>query len=287
MAETKEIKSIEITQDKPEEFESNFPDTKEKIERPSRGSEKQLNSGNGSIAVRDDGQVNLAAGLYSQTKLTPSGTIENISFQQINKTNRFKVEADDVIINNHKLNNKIYEMADYKRVLQQEYDTNPCIAGGITMLGTVLVKAWDLNLKRYVLIRRLINMPLFSPSLGAVDVHPGIKITPNTSRIKSMQEAFNTSGITSMDQYIAQSRQSREQANQERQQLEAQQNAATQSARTDTYVSSTTLTGQGSSPVTKYSPNKTASNATQNNTNKTDNKESNKEKVEKKKEDGK
>ena len=259
-----EIKQVELTQDKPAEFISDFVDILGKVFWPVRVVEKAMNVINGSIAARIDGQINVAASKHSQVKVAPNGSIENISFQEVHKTNKFKVEADDIIINNHKLNNKIYELADFKSVLEQEYDTNPCIAGGITMIGTVLVKAWDLSLKRYVLIRRPINMPLFSPSLGAVDVHPGIKITPNTSRIQEMQEAFNTSGITNMETYINQAREARETARQKRQQTEAQTNAATQAARTDTYISSAVLTGQGNTTTFKYSPNTVASNVLNN-----------------------
>ena len=67
------------------------------------------------------------------------------------------------------------------------------------MLGTVLVKAWDHNLNRYVMIRRLVNMPLFSPTINSTDVHPGLKITPSTSKIVEMQSAFKESGSTIKD----------------------------------------------------------------------------------------
>ena len=87
------------------------------------------------------------------------------------------------------------------------------------MLGTVLVRAWEPNLKRYVMIRRLINIPLFSPSLGSTDVAPGLNITPNTEQIQSMIDTFNTSGISSMSDYINQLRQQRQEAQQEKSQL--------------------------------------------------------------------
>lgn len=219
MAEENTTQSVELMQDKPVQFQSDLSDIIDDAERAVRNREKSLVTNNGSVTVKHDGQVNLAGGNYSQVKLTPNGTIENISFQSVNKTNRFKVDTDDFILNNHKLNNKIYELADYKVVLEQEYPTTPKIAGGITMLGTVLVRAWEPNLKRYVMIRRLINIPLFSPSLGSTNVAPGLNITPNTEQIQSMIDTFNTSGISSMSDYINQLRQQRQEAQQEKSQL--------------------------------------------------------------------
>jgi len=250
-----ENKTLEISEDIPEQFESDFVDFKEDVNKISRSEERSLSNSNGSISLRDNGQINISSGNYSQIKASPNGTIEDISFQHVSKSNRRKIEVDDLIINNHKLNNKIYEMADFKSVLNTEYDASAAVAGAITMLGTVLVKAWEPNLKRYVLIRRLINMPLFSPSLGNVDVHPGLKITPNASKIKSMQETLNQTGISSLEDYVKESQQLREQRRQERAAAEAEANELEKAKRTLTYTSMNSLTNQNSGGIlSNYSP---------------------------------
>lgn len=242
MAEENNVKTVSITQDKPQLFNSTIDQLKSLTEDPIRGVEKAMATSTGSVGIRHDGQTNLTAGHYSQIKLNPNGTVENFSLQNINKTNRFNVEADDIIINNHKLNNKLYELSDFKSILQREYDTPNYVAGGLTMLGTILTKAWDNNLKRYVLIRRLINIPMFSPSLGNVDVHPGLKITPNTERINSMAEACSSSGLSTQE-FIDQARALREDMRQERIALEAKLNAERQAQKNNAYVSMNTLTG--------------------------------------------
>lgn len=178
--------TVEIGQDYAKNFQSEFSDLVDDVKRTARGSEQSLSNKKGFATVKKDGQVNLGAGKYSHFKMNPNGSIQDISYQREITTNRFKVEADDIIINNHKLNSKLYELSDFKRVLNTPRNTEECTIGGLTMLGTVLTKAWEPNLKRYVLIRRLVNIPMFSPSLGNTDVHPGLKITPNTSLISDM-----------------------------------------------------------------------------------------------------
>ena len=242
-----ENKVVELTQDKPEEFSSDLEDIIDDAQRTERSVEKSLVSGSGSIAIRKDGQVNIAGGNYSQIKANPNGTVETIGLQSINKANRYKIDTDDFILNNHKLNNKIYELADYKVVLEQEYPTTPKIAGGITMLGTVLTRAWDINLNRYVMIRRLVNIPLFSPSLGGMDALPGLNIVPNTSQIKEMKEAFNSSGITSMEEMINKNRQEREAVLKEKE--EAKQKEESGKEKTIT---------ENKETVENYSPNELA-----------------------------
>lgn len=178
--------TVEIGQDSAKNFQSEFSDLVDDVKRPARGSEQSLSNKKGFVTVKKDGQINLGSEKYSHFKMNPNGSIQDISYQREITTNRFKVEADDIIINNHKFNNKLYELSDFKRVLNTPRNAEECIIGGLTMLGTVLTKAWEPNLKRYVLIRRLVNIPMFSPSLGNTDVHPGLKITPNTSLISDM-----------------------------------------------------------------------------------------------------
>lgn len=202
MAEEKEaVNSISVKQDKPEKFESNLDKVKDYAERISRDEECSLKNNRGSVNIKRDGQVNISSGIDTQFKMGTNGTAEIISLTTSIKANTMKLDTDDLIIANHKFNRKIIDLADFKQVLKKDYTTDVKIAGGLTMLGTVLVRAWDEQLKRYVLIRRLANIPVFSPSLGATDVLPGLQITPSTERIKEMQEAYSKSGMD-IDSYI-------------------------------------------------------------------------------------
>lgn len=192
---TIDTNSVSIAQDKPQKFESDLDLVKDLTGRLSRDGEFGFNNKNGNISLKRDGQITLSSKIDSQLKVSTNGTIESISLNNNIKTNFFRLDSDDIIVNNHKFNNKIIDLADYKQVLATDWSTDTCIAGGLTMLGTVLTKTWDTYLKRYVLIRRLANIPVFSPSLGAIDVHPGIQVTPSTERIKAMQEAFKMTGV--------------------------------------------------------------------------------------------
>ena len=85
-------------------------------------------------------------------------------------TNNEDIRANNIFINRHKLNNKLYDYTDFKKGLHSSIDKDEVnqksgIIGRFCLFGTVLTKAWEPNLKRYVMIRRLTNMPMFSPEL--------------------------------------------------------------------------------------------------------------------------
>ena len=142
-----------------------------------RGIEKGIiNEKTGSdIVIRQNGQVNLVSNRYTQYKLNPSGKAVEESLESVTITNRKKFSADDIIVNEHKMNPFVYELTDMKE-LSNVYN-NKMLVGNFTMFGTVLVKAWEPELKRYVLIRRLARMPLFSPLLNAPEIHAGLNIS--------------------------------------------------------------------------------------------------------------
>lgn len=240
---TVDTNSVSITQDKPQKFESDLDLVKDLTGRLSRDGEFGFNNKNGNISLKRDGQITLSSKIDSQLKVSTNGTIESISLNNNIKTNFFRVDSDDIIVNNHKFNNKIIDLADYKQVLATDWSTDTCIAGGLTMLGTVLTKTWDTYLKRYVLIRRLANIPVFSPSLGAIDVHPGIQVTPSTERIKAMQEAFKMAGVD-IDTYIKNT------------------NSSSSTTSTSTSSSTTTTTSSSSSTNTTSDADKTTTEST-------------------------
>ncbi len=240
---------VEYQKPKPANFEVNKQDIKDKADYAPRGSHQIFCSENGSIALKDDGTVSFAAGTVSHLELDPGGnlTVQNVDTDI--KTNFFSVEADDIIVNNHKLNQKLYELADFKKI-KNTYDGTTQIAGNLTMLGTVLVKAWEPNLQRYVLVRRQINMPMFSPSVGGAEVNPGLNITPDTEFIRTFRKTLNQSGISSFGDLMSTLQATRAAAimNQEQSTSAANEKIKQENAAKQTTLM-TTLTGQDPASV--------------------------------------
>ena len=67
-----------------------------------------------SITIRDNGQINLSSSTFSQYKLNPAGQAMEISEESVKVTNRLRINTDDIIVNDHKLNPKLYEYTDFK-----------------------------------------------------------------------------------------------------------------------------------------------------------------------------
>lgn len=119
-----------------------------------------------SIGIRDNGDTVIAASENSQYKLNhDNGSATEISYQSNTITNRKTITTDEIVINQHKLNPQLYELSDMKQL----FDDPDKAIGNFTMAGTVLVKAWEPNLGKYVLIRRQVRVPVFSPRLNIPD----------------------------------------------------------------------------------------------------------------------
>ena len=240
---------LEYQKQKASSFEVNKEEIKDKANYAPRGSNHIFCSENGSVALKDDGTISFAAGTVSHLELDPGGnlTVQNVDTDI--KTNFFSVEADDIIVNNHKLNQKLYELADFKKI-KNTYDGTTQIAGNLTMLGTVLVKAWEPNLQRYVLVRRQINMPMFSPSIGGAEVNPGLNITPDTEFIRTFRKTLNQSGISSFGDLMSTLQATRAAAimNQEQSTSAANEKIKQESAAKQATLM-TTLTGQDPASV--------------------------------------
>lgn len=146
---------------------------KERAKHVSRGKEKGIinKKSKSSVVVRENGNINIVSNASSQYKLSRGKTTETSHVSET-ITNRKKITADDIIINNHKLNPKLYEYTDMKSVLNDEGK----VVGNLNMFGTVLVRAWEPTLEKYVLIRRQVTMPIFSPALDTPDIHPNLSI---------------------------------------------------------------------------------------------------------------
>ena len=126
------------------------------------------------VVVREDGQINLTSGKYSQFKISPLGRTTETSLESVTMTNRKKFNTDEFIINEHKLNPLLWEYTDFKetKLLTNQH----AIVGNLCMMGSVLVKAWEPNLKRYVLIRRPWRGPIFGNFMNVPEINPALGV---------------------------------------------------------------------------------------------------------------
>ena len=128
-----------------------------------------------SVVIRHNGQINVSSNRYAQYKLNPSGKVVEEALESVSLSNRRKVQTDDLIINEHKLNPYLYELTDMKKLMTAYNDDMR--VGNFCLFGSVLTMSWDMNLKRYVLIRRPARMPMFSPVLNVPEINMGLGIT--------------------------------------------------------------------------------------------------------------
>lgn len=158
---------IKVANKNNKDYKDTVNEFKDKSENINRTKDRGIISDNNQSAVliKENGEVHLASGKTTSTKLTQDKIIETA--QEVHTiTNRRHLNIDELIINNQKLNPQILELSDTKVLFDSKVDA----IGNLTMDGTVLVKAWDLNLKKYVLIRRKIRTPLFSHKLNEPEV---------------------------------------------------------------------------------------------------------------------
>ena len=120
-----ENKQIDVTveQDEPKDFNPKVSDAQKRAQYLSRKSEKGLiNEVSGSsLSFREDGQSNLVAGRYAQYKLNPNGKIIENSLESVTTTNRKSYKVDEIVVNEHKLDPHLYELADFRKT---SLDTN-------------------------------------------------------------------------------------------------------------------------------------------------------------------
>ena len=130
-----------------------------------------INKESGSSMVYDkDGNVNLASGNYTQYKHNANaGSATEISLHSNTITVQKDIVANDISVNYHKLNSQLYELTNMKEVMGTS-------VGNLTMMGTVLVKTWEPSLKKWVLIRRQVRIPVFSNILDPYAIDENIEL---------------------------------------------------------------------------------------------------------------
>ena len=130
------------------------------------------NSG-ASIVARDDGNINLTSDEYTQIKIDKnSSAIIETSLSSSTNTVIKELNATDIKINKHKFNNQLIELTDFRNV-------NGNIMGNMMINGTVLVKTWEPNLEKWVLIRRPISTAMFSSRLNIPNTPEQLEIDLN------------------------------------------------------------------------------------------------------------
>lgn len=153
---------------------------KERAENADRQKEVGfINSSTGSsMRMSEEGNVAIVGSKNVQYRMSyATGHASEISIESNTVTNRKNINADEITINTHKLNPQLYELTDMKQYLS---DPTQAI-GNLTMSGTVLVKAWEPTLKKWVLIRRTIRTPIFSNLLDIPKVPEEMGIEDNIS----------------------------------------------------------------------------------------------------------
>lgn len=115
-----------------------------------------IGSDGATTLVKQDNVMVNSAGTYTQRiSAGETGVITDVSLQHNTKTVRNNIACSDYILNNHKMNSYMYEITNMK----QMQDT---AIGNFTVLGTVLVKTYDKELDKWVMIRRQVRVPMFS-----------------------------------------------------------------------------------------------------------------------------
>lgn len=167
---------VAIEPEEPKELTPTLNDMKSKSKNLSRMSEQGIvNEQTGAaVVVRTDGQINLAASKYSSYKLSPKGKVTEQSMESEKITNRMRLLTDEIIINEHKMNPQLWELTDFREspLLSNKH----ALIGGFTLDGHVLVKAWEPQLKRYMLIRRPWRGPMFGPILNVPEINTAIQV---------------------------------------------------------------------------------------------------------------
>ena len=129
-----------------------------------------------SIVKSNNVMVN-SAGMYTQRIANGDvGNITDESLQHNIKTVRANISCSDLIVNNHKMNSYLYEITNMKKL-------KGTAIGNFTVSGTVLVKTYDKNLDKWVLIRRQVRVPMFSKLLDPYVIDERLDVPDGSTSI--------------------------------------------------------------------------------------------------------
>lgn len=184
---------VKINQEYGNKFKPLLQRIKDRVKNLTRGIEKGIihTKTKASFVMRDNGDINTTASKLSQSKLSAGGASTDLSTQDVTITNTKKISADEIILNNHKFNNMLYEYTDLKQVHNNEHK----LITGLALETTVLTKSWEPDLGKYVMIRRPARFAMFSPELNLADVPENLSIDTNIEQefkdMVDIEEAAN------------------------------------------------------------------------------------------------
>lgn len=138
---------------------------KEAQEIITKGLELGLFNEESFMIMKKDGSITISSDKTNEQRIDADKQI-SVSTEKEEIVNRKNLTLDDLTMNNQKFNMQLLELSDTKVLFDNQNDS----IGNLNVSGTVLVKTWDLNLKRYVLTRRTIRTPLFSAKLNNPEV---------------------------------------------------------------------------------------------------------------------
>lgn len=154
--------SIIIKNKKSSDPENVIEQYKEKQMYPDRHKSSAIIGGDeSSVTLREDGSISINAEEISNLTVLKDKIIKTTT-ESVSISNREIIESDEIIINNQKMNRQLLDLSDNKVLFDNENDA----IGNLMISGTVLVKTWEPNLNKYVLMRRKIRTPMFSSKLN-------------------------------------------------------------------------------------------------------------------------
>lgn len=143
----------------------------EKQEVVTRGKEFGLFNNEAFMVVKEDGSL-IQSVNKTNTKMMHEDKQNEVTTEKVLIANRDNKTIDDFVLNYQKFNMQLPEISDTCILFENSNKT----IGSFTLDGTVLVKAWDMELNRYVLIRRRIRTPMFSTMLDAPAPQEGLNL---------------------------------------------------------------------------------------------------------------
>lgn len=166
--------AIKVGKSEDEKFTPLLQRIKERVKNMSRKDDRGIvnTKAKSSVSLRKNGDVNIVSSKFAQKKLSADGKTQDIAYQSVDITNTKKVTVDELIINNHKFNNKLFEYTDPMAVFGNEHK----VVTDLNMQATVLTKSWEPTLQRYVMIRRPARFAVFSPELNVAQAPEGLGI---------------------------------------------------------------------------------------------------------------
>lgn len=137
----------------------------EKLIINDRGYKESIRLGNHRISMAPSPMTNLKV---------ENSKINSQTMQENHIANTVSFTTDEFVMNGHKMNPNIWEYSDFKNYKDMYLGEHT--VGNLCMLGTVLTVAFDYQLKKYVLIRRLARMPFFAPKQNVQEILPELNI---------------------------------------------------------------------------------------------------------------